>query len=58
MNRGIEPDQWEMYNLDHDPEERVNLDDPGASLTTEQSAASERLTAKLREAVATRLQPL
>ena len=22
---GIEPDQWEMYDLEHDPEERVNL---------------------------------
>ena len=54
---GIEPDQWEMYALDHDPEERVNLAVPGAGLTAEQSAARERLTAKLREGVATRLQP-
>ena len=54
---GIEPDQWEMYALDHDPEERVNLAVPGTTLPAEQSAARERLTAKLREGVATRLQP-
>jgi hypothetical protein len=36
----------------------VNLALPGSTLTTEQSAARERLTAKLREVEATRLQPL
>jgi choline-sulfatase len=55
---GNEPDQWEMYDLETDPEERVNLAFPGSNLTAEQSAARERLTVKLREAVATRLQPL
>jgi choline-sulfatase len=55
---GIEPDQWEMYDLETDPDERVNLAFPDFPLTAEQSAARERLTAKLREAVATRLQPL
>jgi choline-sulfatase len=55
---GIEPDQWEMYDLETDPDERVNLAFPGSSLTAEQSAARERLTAKLREVEATRLQPL
>ena len=55
---GTEPDQWEMYDLESDPDERVNLVFPGATLTTEQSAARERLTAKLREVEATRLQPL
>ena len=55
---GIEPDQWEMYDLENDPEERVNLAFPGSTLTAEQSAARERLTAKLREAEATRLRPL
>jgi len=54
----IEPDQWEMYDLETDPDERVNLAFPDSTLTAEQSAARERLTAKLREAVATRLQPL
>jgi choline-sulfatase len=55
---GIEPDQWEMYDLEHDPKERVNLAFPDQILTAEQSAARERLTAKLREVEATRLQPL
>ena len=55
---GIEPDQWEMYDLETDPDERVNLAFPDSPLTAEQSAARERLTAKLQEAVATRLQPL
>jgi choline-sulfatase len=55
---GIEPDQWEMYDLETDPDERVNLAFPGSPLTAEQSAARERLTAKLREVEATRLQPL
>jgi hypothetical protein len=55
---GIEPDQWEMYDLETDPDERVNLAFPGSTLTAEQFAARERLTAKLREVVATRLQPL
>jgi choline-sulfatase len=36
---GIEPDQWEMYDLESDPEERVNLAFPGQTLTAEQSAA-------------------
>jgi len=55
---GIEPDQWEMYGLEADPHERVNLAVPGSTLTTEQSTARERLTAKLREVEVTRLQPL
>jgi choline-sulfatase len=55
---GVEPDQWEMYDLESDPEERVNLAFPGHTPTAEQSAARERLTAKLREVEATRLQPL
>jgi arylsulfatase A-like enzyme len=42
---GIEPDQWEMYDLEDDPEERVNLAISDQSLTAEQSAARERLTA-------------
>ena len=55
---GIEPDQWEMYDLEADPDERVNLAFPGHTLTTEQAAARERLTVKLHEVEATRLQPL
>jgi choline-sulfatase len=55
---GVEPDQWEMYDLPEDPEERVNLAFPDASPTTEQVAVRERLKAKLQEVTATRLQPL
>ena len=55
---GIEPDQWEMYDLETDPEERVNLAFPGSDLTADRSAARERLTAKLQEVEAIRLQPL
>ena len=55
---GIEPNQWEMYDLEHDPEERVNLILSNHTLTAEQSAARERLTAKLHEVEATRLRPL
>jgi choline-sulfatase len=55
---GIEPDQWEMYDLEIDPEERVNLAVSDHALTPEQSAARERLTARLREVESTRLQPL
>jgi arylsulfatase A-like enzyme len=55
---GIEPDQWEMYDLETDPDERVNLAFPGHTPTAEESAARERLTSKLREVEATRLQPL
>ena len=55
---GNQLDQWEMYDLETDPDERVNLAFPGSTLTAEQSAARERLTAKLREVEATRLQPL
>jgi choline-sulfatase len=55
---GVEPDQWEMYDLLEDPEERVNLAFLDASLTAEQATERERLTAKLEEVPATRLQPL
>jgi hypothetical protein len=55
---GVEPDQWEMYDLETDPDEQTNLVFPGPTLTAEQSAVRERLTAKLREVEATRLQPL
>jgi hypothetical protein len=55
---GVEPDQWEMYDLEMDPDERVNLAFPDSPLTAEQSAARDRLTAQLREVEATRLQPL
>lgn len=55
---GVEPDQWEMYDLREDPEERVNLAFPDYTPTAEQTAARERLAARLAEIEATRLQPL
>ena len=55
---GVEPDEWEMYDLEDDPHERVNLAFPGYTPTAEQAAARERLTAKLIEVEATRLRPL
>lgn len=55
---GIAPDQWEMYDLRDDPAELTNLAHPSAAPTPEQAAARERLTAKLAEVTATRLQPL
>lgn len=55
---GVEPDQWEMYDLLLDPTERENLAHISYSASPEQEAARERLTAKLAEVVATRLQPL
>jgi hypothetical protein len=47
-----------MYDLETDPDERVNLAFLGSTPTAEQSAARERLTAKLQQVEATRLQPL
>jgi arylsulfatase A-like enzyme len=55
---GIEPDQWEMYDLENDPDERMNLAFPGRTQTAEQSAMRQRLTAKLHEVEASRLQLL
>jgi choline-sulfatase len=55
---GVEPDQWEMYDLLEDPAERINLAFPDASPTPEQTAARERLTAKLEEVTAMRLRPI
>jgi arylsulfatase A-like enzyme len=55
---GIAPDQWEMYDLEADPDERTNLAAPGFSPSAEQAAARSRLTARLEEITATRLQPL
>ncbi|MBW3633744.1 MAG: DUF4976 domain-containing protein, partial [Chloroflexi bacterium] len=55
---GAAPDEWEMYDLENDPDERVNLAFAGHTPTAEQSAARERLTAKLHDIEMTRLQPL
>lgn len=55
---GVQPDQWEMYDLDEDPEERINLAYPEHTATPEQAVTRERLAAKLVEVTETRLQPL
>jgi len=55
---GTEPDQWEMYDLQHDPLEEHNIAFPAFPRTEEQEAALLRLTTKLAEVEQTRLQPL
>jgi choline-sulfatase len=55
---GNEPEQWEMYDLEQDPLETVNIANPDFSRTAEQEQELQRLTAKLTEVEATRLLPL
>jgi arylsulfatase A-like enzyme len=55
---GNEAEQWEMYDLQEDPLETVNLANPDYSRTAEQEQELQRLTAKLAEVEATRLLPL
>ncbi|MEZ4564749.1 MAG: sulfatase-like hydrolase/transferase [Thermomicrobiales bacterium] len=55
---GNVPDQWELYDLETDPDEQTNLAAPGFAATPEQAAVRARLTARLEELTATRLQPL
>ena len=55
---GVVPDQWELYDLDVDPHEQVNLAAPEFDASPEQAATRTRLTARLEEITATRLQPL
>ncbi|HEX6748650.1 MAG TPA: sulfatase-like hydrolase/transferase [Longimicrobium sp.] len=55
---GKVPSQWEMYDLLHDPLERVNLCWPGHTRTPEQEREYLRLRAKLDEVQKTRLAPL
>ncbi len=55
---GREPDQWEMYDLQRDPLERVNLAWRGHRRTPEQQRQYRRLRRKLNRVVQTRLQPL
>jgi len=52
------PDQWEMYDLQVDPLERINLAYEGHKRTPEQSRQYRRLQVKLAEVQRTRLQPL
>lgn len=55
---GVQPDQWEMYDLKQDPLERINLAAPGFQRGPEQQRQFARLQAKLANVQATRLQPL
>lgn len=55
---GVQPEQWEMYDVHEDPGELINLAHPAASLTPEQAATREALISQLGEVTATRLQPL
>lgn len=56
-NGGTEP-QWEMYDLLHDPLERVNLAYPGHPRTPHQEEEFLRLQRRLAAAQHDRLQPL
>ncbi len=55
---GKVPDQWEMYDLKHDPLERVNIAYKGHKRTAEQKRQYKRLRRKLARVEKTRLQPL
>lgn len=55
---GNEPDQWELYDLQNDPFERVNLAFRGHRRTPMQDRQYRRMRAKLARVEKTRLQPL
>jgi arylsulfatase A-like enzyme len=55
---GNEPDQWELYDLQADPLERVNLAYRGHRRTPAQQRQYRRLRAKLARVERTRLRPL
>ncbi len=55
---GNVPDQWEMYDLKHDPIERVNLAYSGHRRTPAQEREYQRLRVKLAQVERTRLRPL
>jgi hypothetical protein len=52
------PDQWELYDLQTDPLERVNLAYRGHRRTPTQQREYRRLRRKLARVEKTRLQPL
>ena len=55
---GKVPPQWEMYDLEHDPLERINLAYKGHKRTPEQQRQYRRLRRKLARVEQTRLKPL
>jgi choline-sulfatase len=55
---GKVPDQWEMYDLETDPLERVNLAYKHYKRTAEQQRQYRRLRRKLKRVEQTRLKPL
>lgn len=55
---GQVPDQWEMYDLEKDPLERVNIAYEGHKRTPAQEREYARLKGKLAQVEQTRLQPL
>ncbi len=55
---GAEADQWEMYDLKRDPQERRNLAAPQARRTRKQQKQYRRLKKKLARVEKTRLSPL
>jgi len=55
---GVEPDQWEMYDLKADPLERTNIAGPTHTPTAAQKAELARLKRKLAKVERERLRPL
>jgi arylsulfatase A-like enzyme len=55
---GTVPDQWEMYDLKHDPLEKTNIAWPDYPRNKKQNRELHRLKRKLAEVEAQRLQPL
>lgn len=51
---GVVPPWWEMYDLRHDPDERVNLAGPDHPRTDAEEAELRRLQARLEEVERTR----
>jgi choline-sulfatase len=55
---GVEPEQWEMYDLKHDKNETNNLAYPGNTISKNHKKELNRLKNKLATVEETRLQPL
>ncbi len=55
---GVEPNEWEFYDLRKDPLEEINLADPSSDPTANQKSQYKRMKQKLEQVVAERQQPL